>query len=233
VGPPLGVVLHHELMSESGAEAWAELTGLIRSSSVDNQVRPPRSDSQTAENLSLSDRSYLGALASNTSGVLVDSGWLRLLGGSFGDQLPGLDEANADARGLLVVAFDVLGGVFALDGGALGTGDGAVHHFSVDTLRWENLELTHSAFVSAMLRGATTDFYGSLRWPGWEAEVQSLRPREGVSAYPFPFTAEGKDVAAASRRAVPFVELIGLHNDMVRQLDGQPGSLIPLPVWST
>ncbi|WP_144508350.1 DUF2625 family protein, partial [Bacillus thuringiensis] len=77
-------------------------------------------------------------------------------------------------------------------------------------LRWENLELTHSAFVSAMLRGATTDFYGSLRWRGWEAEVRSLRPREGISVYPFPFTAEGKDVAPASRRAVPFVELIGL-----------------------
>ncbi|WP_420367079.1 DUF2625 family protein [Curtobacterium sp. L1-20] len=220
-------------MSEARAEAWPELAGLIQSSPVHNQVRPPRSDSRTADKLSLTNRSYLGALALNTSGVLVDSGWLRLLGGSSGDQLPGLDEANADARGLLVVGFDVLGGVFALDGGALGTGDGAVHHFSVDTLRWENLELNHSAFVSAMLRGATTDFYDSLRWPGWEAEVRSLRPQEGISAYPFPFTAEGKDVAAASRRAVPFVELIRLHNDMVRQIDGQPASLVPLPVWST
>lgn len=211
---------------------WPELAGLIRSSPLHNQVRPPRSDSRTADNLSLTDRSYLGALALNTSGVLVDSGWLRLLGGSSGDQLPGLDEANADARGLLVVGFDILGGVFALDGGALGTGGGAVYHFSVDTLRWENLKLNHSAFVSAMLRGATTDFYGSLRWPGWEAEVRSLQPRERISAYPFPFTAEGKDVAAANRRAVPFVELIGLHNDMVRQIGGQPASLVPLPAWS-
>jgi len=219
-------------MSEPGAEAWPELAGLIRSSPVPNQVRPPRSDSRTADNLSLTDRSYIGALALNTSGVLVDSGWLRLLGGSSGDQLPGLDEANADTRGLLVVGFDVLGGVFALDGGALGTGDAAVHYFSVETLRWENLELKYSAFVSAMLRGAITDFYGSLRWPGWEAEVRSLQPREGISAYPFPFTAEGKDVAAASRRAVPFVELIGLHNDMVRQIGGRPASLVPLPVWS-
>lgn len=139
---------------------------------------------------------------------------------------------NADARGLRVVGFDILGGVFALDGGALGTGDGAVRHFSVDALLWENLGLNHSTFVSAMLRGATTDFYGSLRWPRWEAEVRSLRPREGISAYPFPFTAEGKDVAAASRRAVPFVELIRLHDDLARQIDGQPASLVPLPVWS-
>lgn len=97
-GHPPDVVRHHERMSEPGAEAWPELAGLIRSSPVHREVRPLRSDSRTADNLSLTNRSYLGALALNTSGFLFDSGWLRLLGGSSGDQLPGLDEANADAR---------------------------------------------------------------------------------------------------------------------------------------
>lgn len=82
-----------------------------------------------------------------------------------------------------------------------------------------------------MLGGATTAFYESLRWPGWESEVAVLRPDQGLSLYPFPFTQEGKDVSACARQAVPFTELIDLHNDLAKQLNG-PGAApdIPRPV---
>jgi hypothetical protein len=200
-------------------DAWLKLTELIAASPVNVVVCPPHENSATGTAPGLGTGSYLGALARNTSGILVDDGWLRLLGGSSGeDGLPGLDEASAGAPGLLVVAHDILGGAFALDGGALGRGDGSVHHFSVDSLSWEDLELGHADFVTRMLAGATESFYESLRWPGWLDDLADLRPKRGLSLYPYPFTAEGKDVSSASKQALPMTELLGTYNDVAAQL---------------
>ncbi len=215
-------------MTPAPVAPWSEVTAWVEKSPVAAGIRSPHPAAKTVETMGLKPGSYLHALAQNSSGLIVDAGWLRLLGGSSGDGLPGLDEANAAASGMLVVAFDVLGGVFALDGGALGAGDGSVHHFSVDSLRWEGLGLTYPAFISAMLGGATIDFYESLRWSGWEKEVGLLGPDQGLFLYPFPFTQEGKNVASSTRQALPFSELIDLHNDLVRQLDAtDAGPAIP------
>ena len=217
-------------MVDAQRDAWSELTELIAASALNLVVCPPREDSSTAATLGLGTSSYLGALARNTSGVIVDDGWLRLLGGSSTPEgLPGLDQASSGTTGLLVIAYDVLGGVFALDGGALGTGDGSVHHFSVDSLCWEDLELGHAAFVTRMLAGATASFYESLRWPGWQDDIATLQPRRGLSLYPHPFTAEGKDVGSASKRAVPMAELLAMHNDVAIQLGSDDGPPAP---WS-
>ncbi len=64
--------------------------------------------------LQVTARSTLGALALRCGGVLLDHGWLRLLGGG-GDELMSLAEANglgepmcAERPAALTVAFDVL-----------------------------------------------------------------------------------------------------------------------------
>lgn len=82
--------------------------------------------------LQVSTGSTLGALAVHCGGLLVDNGWLRILGGGSGE-LPDLASANSlppAAQGSppphLVVAYDVLGGVFAVDGGGLGVAPGEV-----------------------------------------------------------------------------------------------------------
>jgi hypothetical protein len=76
-------------------DAWLKLTELIAASPVNVVVCPPHENSATGTAPGLGTGSYLGALARNTSGILVDDGWLRLLGGSSGeDGLPGLDEAE-------------------------------------------------------------------------------------------------------------------------------------------
>jgi hypothetical protein len=42
-------------------------------------------------------------------------------------------------------------------------------------------------------------------------------PAEGISAFPFPFTEEGRDVGAATRAAVPFDALLDLNYDIAQQ----------------
>jgi Protein of unknown function DUF2625 len=66
--------------------------------------------------------------------------------------------------------------------------------------------------------GALTGFYEGLRWPGWEAEVASVALDQGISAWPPPWTREGKDLSAVSRKPIRLVELVSVHQDAARQL---------------
>lgn len=176
---------------------------------------------QVLARIGVTERSTLGALAANTGGVVVDHGWLRILGGGCGE-LPDIATASdVDGGGPahLVVGFDVLGGRFAVDGGGLGVNPGEVCYWGPDTLSWSGIGCGHSAFVTWALSGGLTEFYPDLRWAGWENETKNLGLDQGISIYPPPFTAEGRDVGAAARRPVPHRELLEFYADMARQLD--------------
>lgn len=49
--------------------------------------------------------------------------------------------------------------------------------------------------------GDLADTFADLRWSGWQDEVAALRPDQGLSLFPPPFTAEGRDITAVSRWA--------------------------------
>lgn len=179
--------------------------------------------------LQVTTRSVLGALAYECGGVLVDHGWLRLLGG--GPQLvdvasaSGLEEPTSASSppSFLVVGFDVLGGRFAVNGGGLAGASGEVCFYAPDTLAWEPLGMGHGDFVEWALTADLGAFYRDLRWPGWEQETQALQPDQGLSVYPPLFTAEARgDVAGTSRRPVPFTELLDLQSEVAAQLEQVP-----------
>lgn len=206
--------------------AWPLLLEAIEGS-TSTQALPPDADRglATLYSLQVSAASTLGALALNSGGVVVDQGWVRILGSGTAD-LPGLAQANSlgdpgkvtAPPKFLIVAFDVVGGRFAIDGGGLGVDPGEVCYWGPDTLRWEGLGVGHSGFVQSFVGGATTEFYAPMRWPGWEREVSDLTLDKGLSLWPPPFTKEGKDLSAVSRRAVPFTELIYFYDQAAAQL---------------
>src|SRR5437763_631158 len=66
-------------------------------------------------------RSPMGAVVYETGRILIDHGWLRVLGSAhqrLTRTLPGWNEGRSD--GFYLVADDVVGGFFAINGGALG-----------------------------------------------------------------------------------------------------------------
>lgn len=144
--------------------------------------------------------SLLGALAYETGGLLVDHGWLRLLGGGHG-VLPSLYEAFAqdDASsgpGYIVLGWDVVGGVFALDGGVLRGVKGHVCYFAPDALQWEDLGFGHAEFVHWTLSGGLSVFACDLRWEGWERQAK-LIPLDGVfTSEPALWAPEGQQADA-------------------------------------
>lgn len=208
--------------------AWPAIAAAIADAPLPVHALPiaRAAGEQVLERLQVTTRSALGALALECGGLLVDHGWLRVLGGGA-PCMPDLASANgvgdaqaSSAPGSLLVAADILGGRFAVDGGALGVEPGQVCYFAPDTLRWEGLDLGHGDFVLAMLGGATSQFYDGWRWPGWEHECAALPRDHGFSLWPPPFAAQGRDAAAVSRRGVPLGELFAFYDDAARQLAG-------------
>jgi hypothetical protein len=111
----------------------------------------------------------LGAIALNTGGIQIHDGWLRVHGGSGGGPtgLPSMAEVNGFPKTVdpgwqppagLIVAHDVLGGVFALNGmeaekhGRPGNPGGVVY-FSPISLTWQGMEMGHSRWLTWLLDG--------------------------------------------------------------------------------
>ena len=207
--------------------AWRELADAILDAETADILPVDRASGERClVALQVTARSTLGALALNTGGVLVDSGWLRILGGGA-EGLPSLADANelgaerpVGAPPILFVAFDVLGGRFAVNGGGLEGAAGEVHHWAADTLRWEPLGIGHSGFVRWALGPGVGEFYADLRWPGWDDEVAHVRVDQGMSIYPPLSTAESRPLRDASRRPVPWPELAAVLDALAATPDG-------------
>jgi hypothetical protein len=105
----------------------------------------------------------------------------------------------------------VLGGFFAINGGALGEDVRNIYYFAPDSLRWESLERGYTDFILFALNGDLNTFYDPYRWPGWQDEVSGVTGDQALSIYPFLFTKEGKNPATSQRRAVPVEQIYGLN----------------------
>lgn len=88
----------------------------------------------------------------------------------------------------------------------------------------------HLDFVMWSFSDGLERFNQPLRWNGWEQEVAVLDLDQGISVYPFPFTAEGQDLAKVSRRPAPIAELLLIWEHLADQVKGAPdGGVVPLP----
>lgn len=189
-------------------------------SSVEVTVLAPEPERRDAclLDLQVTVHSLLGAVAYRTGGILVDHGWLRLLGGGHGE-LPSLAEANGlgdpEAATVppdhVVLGWDVVGGVFAIDGGALRGVRGHVCYFSPDALQWEDLDIGHAEFVRWALTGGLETFAEDLRWAGWSADAETVELDAVYLSDPPLWTAAGQEVDDADRRMITVDELLARH----------------------
>jgi hypothetical protein len=176
---------------------------------------------RTLAALEVTTRSPLGALARHTGGLLVDHGWLRVLGGGCPRLPRALDRWNGAPgpfrcdRGVLV-GDDVLGGFFAWF-----RKPRTIHYLAPDTLEWEDNELGYSDWLRWCLSDRLAKFYESERWLGWEEEVRQLAPDRGLLIYP-PLFADGPPIAGRSRGPVAVEELWNLALEFGRKFRGLP-----------
>lgn len=212
---------------DSDEPAWPVIQEMF--AAADNRVevlpRDEQQAEQTLEHLQVTIGSPLGAIAYETGGVLVDDGWLRLLGSGaqrMSGSLRSWNDGTVDTFGLfgkaVLVAHDVVGGFFALNGGAFGGPRGHVHYLSPDTMEWEDLELPYSDFLTWAATGDLQTYYADSRWPGWREQVAPLSGGQGVLIYPPLWAVEGGELASRTKKAVPIAELWALAHEWRSQL---------------
>ena len=117
-----------EVLIERHDPAWPRIQEWIAEAPHPIEILPaerPRGE-QTLLRLQVTSRSVLGALALESGGILVDRGWLRLLGAGSerlnGSLLTwnGLGETGVEPLlpNAMLVAHDAVGGFFAINGDA-------------------------------------------------------------------------------------------------------------------
>ena len=200
--------------------AWPQVQDWMREARNPVEVLPAtdpdRADALVATQVTT--RSPMGAIIYETGGILIDGGWLRLLGSGHPRLPRSLPEWNVgrtskepgDPRYFLLVADDAVGGFFAINGGGLGPEIGNVFYHAPDTLEWEDLNRGYTDFVYWCFTGDLNMFYDGMRWPDWQIDLAGLAGDRAYSVYPFLFAA-GPGIQERSRRAVPIAELYGLY----------------------
>jgi hypothetical protein len=128
-------------------------------------------------------RSPMGALALHSGGILIDGGWLRFLGAGNERIGGGLREWNESLGGAgldppvgeaLLVAYDALGGWFAINGGRWPDRLGAIRYLTPDATGWQSLDVGYSGLLEWSMSDDLDRFYEAQRWPTWQSEVGSL-----------------------------------------------------------
>lgn len=185
------------------------------------EVLPPSQDRERVLlALQVTTRSTMGAVAYETGGLLLDHGWLRVLGSGH-PKLPRniVDWNKERSAGFLLVADDVVGGFFAINGGGLGDDAGAMYYWAPDSLAWEPLEIGYSNFIEWASTDRLQAFYADLRWSGWEAEIKSIGADQCFNFYPFLWTKEGA-VQTSARKAVSIAEQYALNTELAANMGG-------------
>lgn len=176
--------------------------------------------------MQVTTRSPMGAIIYSSGGLLVDGGWIRILGSGntkLNRTIPDWNKGKSfkefgEPPSFLLVADDAAGGFFAINGGGLGKDAGKVYYLSPDNMQWEPLELTYTEFLNFCFNGNLADFYKDLRWNEWKIEVAKLDGNLSYNFFPYLWTKEGKDINKVSKKSIPVEEQFGFILNMRKQL---------------
>ena len=154
----------------------------------------------------LSTNTLLGSVIYNTGGILIDDGWIRILGSGSAKLARSVPDWNRekiaamrnDEAFYLLVADDVLGGLFAIKASSVEEIEtiGQVFYYGPNSLTWQPTGLSYPSFISYCFSGNLKEFYDGFRWKGWEDEIRSIDCNYVISCYPMLWTREGLQMKA-------------------------------------
>lgn len=205
---------------------WEKLKKMFSDSNKNIKLNQSKTNNRqgTLDKLKITSKSALGSILFNTFGITVDN-WIRVLGSENQENRGILSYNKIDENGvantidkMLIVADDVVGGIFALNAGKFSDGIGDVWYFAPDTLQWESLEMKYSEFISWIAMGDTDEFYSTLRWSKWKNDVSNLTFDEAILVYPFLWSNE-VEIEKADKKAVPVEELLNINQEYSKKFN--------------
>ena len=199
---------------------WQQLLDLFEKTDRSIEIREGNiaHGAKEIQEIGASPESVLGAVVVNTCGIAFDK-WVFVIGQSsdnFGI-LNFSEKMNYDSNGLLVVATDIVGGVFALNMGRFNEDQGLVWYFAPDTLEWESLEMKYSQFIAWLAQGDLAGYYSSMRWADWRKDAELVSFGEGILVYPYLWAKEC-NIETASKTVVPLSEILGMNEEFSKNI---------------
>ncbi|WP_158559228.1 DUF2625 family protein [Deminuibacter soli] len=212
--------------------AWPEIHLHIQDAANDVNVLPctPARGATALYHTQIDISTPLGAVVYHTGGILVDHGWLRILGAGHEEKLdrslPDWNKgktfaAYGDKPGYLLIADDVLGGFFALNYGALGAAKDKVYYLSPQTLQWEMMDVTYTEFLYFCFNGDLHGFYPGYTWEAHQAELADMPGNTVYSFFPPLFLDPAIPVGERSRKIMSVEE----QYDIITHIALQKGKL--------
>ncbi|MGY4537304.1 hypothetical protein ACVW0P_001720 [Mucilaginibacter sp. UYNi724] len=206
------------------------LDNLIRSAKNKAVLLPanPVKAGEALYQTQVTTRSLMGAVVYFSGGLLIDNGWIRLLGSGGAEKmrrsLPSWNKGKTfkefgEKPLYLLVGDDAIGGLFAINGGGLGQDLGKVYYLAPDNLKWESLGQSYSDFLDFCLNSDLNKFYKNFRWIGWQKETVLLSGDEVITFYPFLWSKEGQDVNKNTKNTAPMQEQYDLTISTIKQLN--------------
>nr|WP_315238970.1 DUF2625 family protein [uncultured Flavobacterium sp.] len=217
-----------ELINENDS-GWPFVTEWIKLAK--NKVEILSVDKQKAKDAlyktQITTRSPMGSIVFETGGILVDNGWIRILGSGSEKLKRNLPEWNlgkgftefGQPSSFLLVADDAIGGFFLLNGGGLGKDLGKIYYWAPDNLEFEPLNLTYSDFLFFCFNNNLDEFYKGYRWKTWKNDVAKLDCDKVFNFSPYLWTKEGKNIEKVSKKDVPIEEQYKLNLEFRKQLE--------------
>lgn len=169
--------------------------------------------------------STLAAFVYHSGGMMVDNGWLRVLGSGSKDFNRGIFEWNKDkyvwgpdSIAYLMIADDVVGGFFALFMTPHTELDDAfVYYQGPNDRHWVSTGLDYDGFLQFCFFGEIKMFYNNYRWDGWKEEIHLINSNQTISCYP-QYWREGARDTKLKRRVIPVQRLWELYNPAIKEL---------------
>lgn len=217
----------NELIDQNDS-GWKSLQEWVKTAKNKVEILPadPQKAKDALYHTQITTASPMGAIVYKTGGILIDNGWIRILGSGSAKLNRSLPDWNkgktfkefGEAPSFLLIADDALGGFYLLNGGGLGTDLGKMYYFAPDNLEYEPLDITYSQFLEFCFNNDLDKYYLGSRWENWTKEVASLQGDQVFNFYPFLWTEEGNDINKVQRKIIPVEEQYNLNIDLRKQL---------------
>lgn len=213
-------------MSNIDNNLWQEINNMFISSNRQLILNSDELEDgiKSLDVLQVTSKSALGSIILNTSGIVIDN-WIRILGhdsntnrGILSYNSIGENGVATQVDKMLIVADDVVGGLFALNAGKFSEGIGELWYFAPDTLEWESLEMQYSEFIAWIAQGNIDEFYSTMRWSTWKEECKNVKFNEAILIYPFLWSNEIQ-LEKADKKIVPTEELLKINQEYSKKFN--------------
>lgn len=197
---------------------FEKLTNMVRQSTKNITMHTETFCTNENKSLGINDDSLMGVIVSHTSGIVIDN-WIRVIGQQHKER-KGIFEYNKQknslTEGMLLVAYDIVGGIFAVNLNRFKENELSVWYFAPDTLEWECLDLTYPQFITWLINGDTDTFYKNMRWHSWKNDCLNVSFENVIQIYPFLWAKECM-IETASKKVISFEEMSQINFEFAQK----------------